>query len=143
MAETTISIGHGGSFAVAIAGSPETFPPVDGAESVSFGSNKVDTIDNTELGTSGHNRTFQGGLEDSGDCTVKIFVRPGNTSQAALIAAKDTTAKDFKVVYPATAKTRAFSAIIVSIDEDMPNDKKPMYTVKLKITGAITDTYLS
>ena len=109
--------------------------------SIDLGSEKTDTPDTTDMLTSGHTRTFTGGLEDPGDVTAKMNVKPGDAGQAALYTAKDTAAHDFKVIYPGAVKTVAFSGIITSIDESITDDKPATLSVKIKVTGAKTITY--
>jgi hypothetical protein len=140
MAETALSIGHGSSLKLGSGGESETFTAIDGVTSISFGSNKVDILDNTEMLTSGNNRVYQSGLEDAGDVTIKLNVRPGNTSQTALKAAKDGDPHNFQAVYPGEVWQKAFAGFIQSIDEDFPDDKKPTWTVKIKISGVVTES---
>lgn len=134
-------IGHGTTFALETSvGPPAVYESILGVNGVDFGSNKVDTVDNTDMTTSGNQRTYIGGLENSGDITAKFNVKPGDATQAALRAAKDSTVHGFQVTYPGAVRTRTFSGIITSIDESIPDDKLPTFTVKIQITGPITDS---
>jgi hypothetical protein len=128
-------IGHGTIFNL-VAGSTST--PIAGVQSVDFGSDKVDTLDTTSMSTTGIARTFIGGLEDTGDVSVKLEYLPTDTSQAALIAAKDGASHNFSVVYPAAIATETFSGIITSIDKSVPDDKVATLSVKIKLTGPRT-----
>lgn len=135
------TIGHGTQLELGNGASgSEIFQPIAGVLSVDLGSNKVDTHDVTDMGTTGTTRQFIGGLENSGDISVKLNVKPGDTSQAALNTAKDGLQHNFKVVYPGAVKTIAFAGIITSIDESVPDDKVPTLTVKIQITGPKTVT---
>jgi hypothetical protein len=140
MAETAQVIGHGSKLQLGDGATPEVFTDTEGVLSVDFGSNKIDTVDNTDMGAVGTTRTFTEGLEDPGDVTVKINVKPGNVSQAALHAAKGAGIKNFQAVAPGAAFTRAFAGIITSFDLSIPDDKLPTVTVKIKVSGAITET---
>ena len=128
-------IGHGSQFQIGVPGSPETWTTILGVDSIDLGSNKVDTVDVTDMSTAGSARTFIGGLENSGDVTVKIKVKPGDATQTQLLAAKDGTVHDFKAIYPGAVRTVSFSGIISSADESIPGDKIPTYTVKIQISG--------
>lgn len=135
---STQTIGHGSKLQLGDGATPtEFFTDVSGVSSVDFGSNKIDTVENTDMGTPGNLRTFIPGLEDPGDVSAKINVKPGNASQDALWAAKGST-KNFKVIYPGGIRTVAFSGLIISIDESLPDDKLPTWTLKIKISGEKT-----
>lgn len=136
-------IGHGSALQLGDGATPtEVFTSIVGVTQISFGSGKVDTIDTTEMLTAGTTRIYDDGLEAPGDVTVKLNIKPGDTTQTSLFTAKAAGGThNFKVVYPGTVKTRAFAAIIVSIDEDIPDDKLPTYSLKLQVSGPIVDTY--
>ena len=137
----TQKIGHGSQFEIGNAdGPPETFTTVLGTSTIDFGSNKVDAVDNTDMGTAGNQRTYIGGLENSGDVTVKINVIPGDATQTKLFTARDGALHNFKAVYPGAVRTRSFAAVVLSIDESIPGDKLPTYTVKLQVSGPITNS---
>lgn len=115
-----------------------TLTPIAGVTSISFGSDKIDAIDNTDMGTTGTVKTYTPGMENPGDVSVKLNVIPADTSQLALFTAKG-VATAMKVIYPlSVTASRAFMGIITSIDEDIPDDKLPTYTVKIQITGPVT-----
>jgi predicted secreted protein len=135
-------IGHGSQLELdttvgATGAAGDTWTTIAGVESIDFGSNKIDTIDTTDMGTTGTARTYISGLEDPGDVSVKINVKAADTSQAALRTAKGTGAiQYFKAVYPGNVASVAFTGIITSIDMAIPNDKLPTWTVKIKISAA-------
>ena len=87
-------IGHGSSFNLMVLTVPT---PINGVTDVTFGSNKIDVTDTTDMGTAGTIRVFTAGLENPGDATIKLNHKPGDTSQAALLAAKDSTIHNFKI----------------------------------------------
>lgn len=134
-------IGHGSKFGLE-SSTPGVYTDIDGVVEVTFGSNKVDVTDTTDMGTPGITRVFQPGLENPGDCTLKMNHKPGNSSQEDLKAAKDGTVHNFKVTYPAAAGggTDSFSGIIVGIDRTLPDDKPATLTVKIQITGPVKYT---
>ena len=135
MAGSAQIIGHGSKLELDAA-----VTTTNGILSIDFGSNKVDTHDNTDMGTTGTARTFVGGLENSGDISAKFNIIPGDASQATLRAAKDGQIHTFKAIYPGAVRTRTFSGIITSYDEAIPDDKLPTFTIKIQITGPITDS---
>ena len=102
--------------------------------SIDFGSNKIDTVDSTSMLTTGTARTYNPGLEDEGDVTVKYNVNPGDSSQAALAASRGVL-YDFKVTYPGAVRVVTFSGILASLDESIPDDKNATKTAKIKISG--------
>jgi Lambda phage tail tube protein, TTP len=119
--------------------SGDTWLTISGVTSVDLGSNKVDTHDNTDMGTAGKVRTFIDGLENAGDISVKMNVKPGDATQTALTTAKDAGGLHyFKVIYPGAVRTCVFQGIITSIDEAIPDDKLPTQTAKIQISGPKT-----
>jgi predicted secreted protein len=132
-------IGHGSQLELGVVNAgTTTYTAIEGVTSIDFGSNKIDTVDNTDMGTTGTTRTFISGLENPGDLSAKINVVPGDTTQAALIAAKGLGVQVFKAIYPGAVRTVSFSGIITSIDESIPDDKLPTYSVKIQVTGPKT-----
>ena len=132
------TIGHGSSLELGDGATPEVFTAIDGVISIDLGSNKIDLVDNTDMGTTGTQRTFVDGLENPGDVTVKLNVKPGNVSQASLFAAKGAGVKNWKVVYPAAVRTISFAGICLSVDESIPDDKLPTLTAKIQVSGQKT-----
>lgn len=127
-------IGHGGSFNLMVSGTPA---PINGLLSVDYGSNKVDTPETTNMGSSGTARTFIPGLENSGDVTVKFNRLPTDTSQAALIAAKGSV-QSFQHIEEGELSTQSFSGIITSFTKSAPDDKLQTCTFKIQLTGPVT-----
>jgi hypothetical protein len=125
-------IGHGSKIGIG------TQTDILGLTAVDFGSNKVETLDTTNMRTTGTSRTYIGGLEDPGDISAKFNVLPGDATQAALYTLKDGAAKPVTVTYPGGVRVITFNAIITSVDESIPDDKIPTLSVKLKISGAKT-----
>jgi hypothetical protein len=107
--------------------------------SVDFGSNKIDTPEVTDMSTPGTAKQFIAGLENSGDLSIKYNVKPGDAGQQALVAAKGLI-YDFSVVYPGGVRTRAFTGIVTSVDESIPDDKPATKSAKIQINGYIKDT---
>lgn len=105
---------------------------------IDFGSNKVDTPETTDMLTAGTTKVFIPALENSGDISAKANVKPGDPGQAALFASKGIL-YDFKVAYPGNIRTRAFTGILNSIDESIPDDKPATKSYKIQVSGPIVD----
>lgn len=132
-------IGHGAQFELNTTGS--TYVAVAGCTSGSFGSNKVDSLETTDVGTSGTAKTFTPGLEDSGDFSAKFNYLPGDTTQQNLRTFKgDGLLHNFKYIAPGATQSRLFSGFITSIDMEWPDDKLVTFTCKIKLSGVPTDT---
>jgi hypothetical protein len=86
----------------------------------------------------GNFKQFIAGLEDPGEISAKFNVIPGDTTQAALIAAKDGTTHTFMVSYPGNVRTITFSGIITGLDESIQDDKPATFALKVKVSGAKT-----
>jgi predicted secreted protein len=143
MPVTAQVIGHGSQLSldttVPATGIPgDTWLPIEGVSSIDLGSNKIDTIDTTDLTTSGTTKKFIGGLEDPGDISLKFNLIPGDSSQASFQAAKDSTLHWFQIVYPGAVRTIRFQGIITGIDESIPDDKIPTWSAKIKVSGPKT-----
>lgn len=133
-------IGHGSSLEFDTTVPPtgitgDTWAILAGVNSIDFGSNKIDTIDNTDMLTSGVQRTFISGLENSGDVSLKINVKPGDTTQSQFRALKNAGIQYFKAIYPGGTQTVAFTGLVTSIDLSIPDDKLPTWTAKIQISG--------
>jgi hypothetical protein len=132
-------IGHGSTLTILGPTGTTTVNQALACLSIDFGSNKVDTPEVTDMLTAGTTKQFIAGLENSGDVSVKYNVKPGDAGQAALAASKGII-YDFKVTYPGNVRTRAFTGIVNSIDESIPNDKAATKSAKIQINGALVDT---
>lgn len=128
------TIGHGSQFEVNTTGA--TYVAVAGCLSGAFGSDKVDALDSTDMGTSGTARVFTPGLENPGDYTAKFNLLPGDATQAYLESMKGAV-HNFKHIYPGATSTKTFAGIITSVDYDFPDDKLATMTAKIQISGAV------
>lgn len=132
-------IGHGASLSYSADGT--TYTPIPGVTSVDFGSSKADTVETTAMDTAGVVKTFVGGLFDPGDVTAKINVIPGDATQATIRGLLgDGIAHQFQYKDSGAIETRTFTAVVVSMDLSVPDDKIATYSVKMKIAGTITTT---
>jgi predicted secreted protein len=111
-----------------------------GLQQVSFGSDKVDTVDVTDTDATSGNKEFIPGMQDQGDCSVSANYLPGDTTQLALRTTKDAlVATTFAFVQPAAVGgSRTFTGIITSVDVTLPLEKEAKLTAKIKITGAVS-----
>src|SRR4029077_12204597 len=118
-------IGYGLAFDFASVLSPAVFTTLEGVQSVTLGSAKVDQIDVTTVDTPNRTKVFISGLEDPGDVTIAGNYLPGDTSQVALWAIKSAgVAVPMKIVYPASLGTASFTGIVLSLDVSFPLDKE-------------------
>ena len=131
-------IGHGSTLTVLGPTGTTTVNVAIGCISIDFGSNKVDTPEVTDMSTSGTQKVFIPGLENSGDISVKYYVKPGDAGQAALAAAKGIL-YDFKAAYPGNFIVKSFTGIVNGIDESIPDDKPATRSAKIQVSGAIVD----
>ena len=132
-------IGHGSTLTILGPTGTSTINATLACLSIDFGSNKVDAIDTTDMATPGIARTKTGGLENSGDVSIKFNVKPGDAGQQALATAKGAGLYDFKVAYPGGVRARTFTALVISLDESIPDDKAATKTAKLEVSGTISD----
>lgn len=136
---STPLIGYGLAFEFASVLSPTTFTTLEGVQSVTLGSAKVDQIDVTTVDTPNRTKVFLSGLEDPGDVTLTCNYLPGDTSQVALFAIKSAgIAVPMKVVYPNSLGSASFSGLVLSMDISFPLDKECKLTIKAKASGPIT-----
>lgn len=133
------NIGHGAVLALGNGATPsEVFAPIAGATNFAKGSSKVDSLDTTDMNTSG-SRTFIPGLKDMGEFTFDVNLLPGETSQTALRAAFGTT-KNWQFTDSQNYETAKFSAFLTSADGTYPLDKLTTGSFKMKISGDIEYT---
>jgi hypothetical protein len=131
-------IGHGSKLVIV---GPHGGSAVNGildCQMINTGSNKVDTPESTSMLSPGTSRTYEPGLEDAGEITVKFFFDPTDAGQVALYAAKGKK-YDFKIVYPGGMWEEVGVGIAQGHDTDVPDDKNITRTVKIKKTGVWTE----
>ncbi len=132
--DQTLSISDGGS------------PPIGGVisevQSVDYSGSKVDLADVTHSKSPNRRREFKATLIDSGEVSFTANFIPGDSSQAALRSLMDAAAPVHVVhTLPNSLGTRTFLAIIQSLDATTPFDKEAKLSCKLKVTGAITESF--
>ena len=135
-------LGHGSSLEILgpAGGTQLTTPLPVACLSIDPGSNKIDTPDTTDMLSTGTQRTFTPGLENSGDVSFKFNYKPGDAGQAGLFVAKGVLT-NYKIVAPSPSTwTRAFSGILQGVDFSFPDDKPITGSGKIQISGAVTDT---
>jgi len=137
MTATGQLIGHGAQLELQVGSS---WTSILGLLSGDFGSDKVDALDTTDMGTAGITRVFTGGLENPGDFSAKLNYLPGDTTQAALYTAKDGTVHNFKFLDEGGTHYSTFSGIITSIDKTYPDDKLVTMSLKIQISGPVVLT---
>src|SRR5579863_448084 len=118
--------------------SPPVYTTINGVQSVTFGSNKVDHIDVTDVASASGDRVFIGGLQDCGDITVTMNFLPGDATQDALVVLRDTRSlNNFKLLYPNTEGSVTLNGLIIGLDTTFPLDKEAKTTMKIKVSGPL------
>lgn len=108
--------------------------------SVDPGSDKVDTPDVTDMGTTGTTRVYTPGLENPGDVSFKFNYKPGDAGQTALMVTKGVLT-NFKLTAPSPSTwVRTFSGILTGVDFTFPDDKPITGSGKIQVSGPVTDT---
>lgn len=103
---------------------------------------KTDMKDVTTYG-SGYDREYQAGLRDNGAITVGIFYDGTDASMNRLItrykADPSLNTNTYTITYP-DSKTLVFTGIIQGIGLPTEIDNEMVFTVDLKISGALGGT---
>jgi len=100
---------------------------------------KRDTSDVTAHDSPTRWREFIATLVDAGEISIDINYDPAD-HDTLIGDFEDTTARNYKLVYPAAASTWAFAAFMTEFEAEAPVDDKLSATVKFKISGKPTIT---
>jgi hypothetical protein len=132
--ETASFVGLGQSIEFSTLASPPVGYDLAHITDVTYSGSKVDTADTTDTTAVSGYRTFIPGLQDAGDCTVKMIWYPGETTQEAVFALKGSSATVVHTL-PNSLGAITFVGLVVSFDHTAPLDKAGEATVKVKISG--------
>lgn len=139
--ETAVTFNFlGGQFMIGDGANVENFTLIKQVQACDFTGNKVDTAEVTSADDIDRKRRYQGQLEAEGECDIVIFWNPQDASHILLLAAKDGNRHDFKRVAPGGFGTKAFAGTIVSMTQKEELDKPTMMSVKIQISGPVTNT---
>lgn len=97
-----------------------------------------DTIDVTNLDSTGGYREFITGFRDGGEVTLEMnFTLDGYNQMKDDFEDDDT--HDYQIVLPDTGETTLeFAALVTSLPLSVPTDDKITISITLKVTGQVT-----
>jgi hypothetical protein len=94
---------------------------------------------------SGVDEEFITTTRNNGEYGLEVNAIEGDAGQVALLAAYDSGFKyDFQVIYPkqgaetTAGRKKTFSALVMSVDEKLSLKDAITYSIKLKVSGPIT-----
>jgi hypothetical protein len=128
----------GGLFQLGNGASPEVFTTITQVDSVDFSGEKRDTQKVTTADNTDAIDRFVGTTKDPGECSVELFWNPGDTTHQSLQTANDGATHNFKRTIG--SHTRSFAGIIQGINFKEQIDKPTKATMKIKISGPITES---
>lgn len=97
---------------------------------------KADSVDVTNMDSTGAYREILPTLLTPGDISVDLNYIPGDSTQQQLQTLFDgRTKRDWKLVLPASLGHWDFNAYVTSVDFDVSFDKQGTISAKLTITG--------
>lgn len=99
-----------------------------------------DTIDVTNLDSSGGYREFIAGFRDGGEVTLTMNFTVDGYEQMHLDFAND-TAINYQIVLPDAGEyTLGFAGLVTALPLSIPTDQQVTMDVTIKITGEVTST---
>lgn len=147
-------IGLGGQLSIGTQGGSPTYTVINGIKQCKAPAGKWGTEDTTVLGTTGGFRTFVKTLCDEGEVDVSMIWESADTGQEALVTAYGTLSNStnggaypFKLALPVdlsggqttTGDTYTFNALVTEFGRpELQPDKVILWSVRLKVTGAVT-----
>lgn len=122
-------------------GASVNYTTVNQVDSCDFSGSKVDVEDVTSADNTDGYKRKQDRLADAGQCQAEILWNPNDATHQQLWNAYISRGRrDFKRINAGGLGTRAFTGIITSMDEKQTIDKATKMTVKIDISGPITET---
>ena len=139
MPASQAQIGYGTLLQRGNGAAPEVFTTIAEVTSVDFAGPNVKTEDATNMGSPGGYMESIPTLIDPGEATIALHFLQADAGQKALLAdCKAKVLRNFQCVWPNGA-VRAFAAYVTNFPIKGPVDKIMDVTLKLKISGPITD----
>jgi len=137
---TSAVIGKGTLLKAGDAANPEVFTTIAEVKSISGPDISRDTLDVTNMDSSGNFREFVATLQDGGTVSFDINFIGDNATQTGLKTDMDAgTARNFELLMPNTGATLfTFTALIVGISYSFEVDGIISASISLKITGTVT-----
>lgn len=105
----------------------------------------METLEQTELASSGGWKEFCASFKDGGECTVQLFSKRSVLTVVYNTIFAATTAYYYRIKFPlesgdSNESKIEFQAWMVGIGNEVPEKGNVMTPVSLKITGAVTYT---
>ena len=137
---TSAVIGKGTLLKAGDGGGSEVFTTVAEVKSISGPDITRDTLDVTNMDSSGNYREFVATLQDGGSVSFDVNFIGNNTSQNNMQTDMNAgTARNFQLLMPNVASTLfTFTALIVGLTFNFEIDGIITENISLKITGAVT-----
>lgn len=119
-----------------------TYTTVAEVSKISNTGSKADLADVTNMDSTSSFREFLATLVDSGDIDLECNFIPGNASQQVLETDFNAQTNGYyKIVLPNALGNSTFRAFVSSRDFALEIAKQGTRTVKLKVTGQMTNTW--
>lgn len=100
-------------------------------------SQKADSIDISDHESPSRYREKVAGMLDGGSCSIDLNYDQDETTHQLLHSTLGTT-KNYRIVFPGTARTATFSGFIESVTPELPFDNKMTCSVSVQISGVVT-----
>ena len=139
---TSAVIGKGTLFKRGDGASPEVFTTVAEVKSISGPELSRDTLDVTNMDSTGNFREFVATLQDGGSVSFDINLIGDNTSQNNLDTDMNNgTARNFQMLLPNVGATLySFTGLVTGFSVAVEIDGIITASITIKITGAVTRT---
>lgn len=125
--------------AVDLLGTGVTFTTIPEVKNINFRTGSASVIDTTDISSTAKEKRM--GLQDEGQCTFTLMLRPKETTHAELIDAKaDRQKRKFRITLTeaSTPTTYTFDAFVLSVPLSASVDAVIESNVTLEITGAVS-----
>ena len=122
-------------------GGPEVFTTIGEVLSISGPTESRETIDVTNMDSTGNRREKISALIDSGTVSFDMNFTGADAQQNGLKTDMEAgTLRNFKIIMPGSARTFAFAALVTEISKEFPVDSQITASVTLEISGAVTES---
>jgi predicted secreted protein len=113
-----------------------TFTTIAGVTELSGPSLSLNTIESTDMDSTGGYREFVGGLIDGGEVSVTINYDNHTTHRSLLQDLTTRAVRTFRITIPTTPATVwTFTALVSGFTPSTPVDDKSTASITLKLTG--------
>lgn len=125
--------------AIDMLGTGVTYTAIPEVKNLNFRTGSASVIDTTDLSSTAKEKRM--GLQDEGQCTFSLMLRPKETTHAELIEAKgDRQKRKFRITLTeaSTPTVYNFEAFVLSVPLSASVDAVIESSVTLEITGAVS-----